>query len=128
MSAWRRQALAVLPECEQLISDSESPMALWIELHLEFQDAFEADDASRIRRIIEYAKWCLDARDGDTVNAAGCGFLEHLPEHEGMRANIPHWFTRTEFERLRPVFTYHAGEAVVAEIEKCYRDPRFTRA
>ena len=121
MSAWRREALAALPEWRQLVSQSDSPMVLWIELHLEFQNAFESGDASRVRRIIEYAKWCWNAHDGDTVNAVGCGFLEHLPEHEGMRGRIPEWFTRAEFERLRAAFTYHAGEVAVAEIENRYR-------
>jgi hypothetical protein len=125
--AWRRQALAALPEFKHLISQPESPMALWIELHLDFETAFEANDASRVRRIIDYAKWCWDARDGDTVNAVGCGFLEHLPEHKDMRACIPQWFGRTEFERLRPVFAYHAGEAVVAEMEDLYRESRLRR-
>lgn len=102
-------------------------MALWIDLHFEFGRAFDADDLPRIRRFIEYAKWCWDARDGDTVNAVACGFLEHLPQHQGMRARIPEWFNKTEFDRLRPVFTYHVGKAVVAEIEQRYRDPRFRR-
>jgi hypothetical protein len=74
MSAWRRQALLAIPECKQLISASESPMALWIELHFEFEKAFQADDLPRIRRFIEYAKWCWDARDGATVNAVACAF------------------------------------------------------
>ena len=61
-------------------------MALWIEMQFEFRRAFEADELSLVRRFIDYAKWCWDARDGDTVNAVACGFLEHLPEHQGMRA------------------------------------------
>jgi hypothetical protein len=120
---WRREALAVLPEFKQRIAESESPMALWIELHLEFRRAFEANDESRIQRIMKYAKWCWDARDSDTVNAVGCGFLEHLPEHEAMRARIPEWFSATDFERLRSGFAYHAGTEAVAEIEKRYRNP-----
>ena len=127
MSAWRRQALAALPECKQLIASSDSPMALWIELQFKFRRAFEADDLSRVQRFIDYAKWCWDARDGDTVNAVACGFLEHLPEHKGMRVRIPEWFNQTEFDRLRPVFAYHADEAVLAEIEQLYRDPSFRR-
>jgi hypothetical protein len=102
-------------------------MALWIELQFEFRRAFEADDLPRVRRFIDYAKWCWDARDGDTVNAVACGFLEHLPEHKGIRARIPEWFNQTEFDRLRPVFAYHAGEAELAELEQLYRDPRFRR-
>jgi hypothetical protein len=119
--------LAALPEYKQVIEAADSPMALWIELRFEFEKAFEANDAARVRRIMEYAKWCWDGRDGDTVNAVGCGFLEHLPENEGVRARIPEWFNLAELERLRPVFTYHAGEAIVAEIEKLYREPRFRR-
>lgn len=102
-------------------------MALWIELLFEFRGAFEADDLARVQQFIGYAKWCWDARDGETVNAVACGFLEHLPDHRGMRARIPEWFNKTEFDRLRPLFTYHAGEAVVAEIEQSYRDSRFRR-
>lgn len=123
MSAWRREALAALPEFKQLIAASESPMALWIELHLEFRKAFDASDDSRIRRVMEYAKWCWDGRDSDTVNAVGCAFLEHLPEHEGMRVRIPEWFNAADFERLRPVFAYHAGKEVVVELEELYRNP-----
>src|SRR5690349_16927255 len=119
VSAWRREALVALPEFKKLIAASESPMALWIELHLEFKRAFDANDASRVRRVMEYAKWCWDGRDSDTVNAVACGFLDHLPEHEGMRMRIPEWFDRTAFEPLRPVFAYHAGEVAVAELEKC---------
>jgi len=120
VSAWRREALLALPEFKQLIAESESPMALWIDLHLEFDRAFEANDESRVQRVIEYVKWCWNGRDSDTVNAVACGFLEHLPEHEDMRVCIPKWFNRTDFERLRPVFAYHAGEVVVAELEKQY--------
>jgi hypothetical protein len=122
VSAWRREALAALPEFKELVAESESPMALWIELHLEFETAFEANDASRVRRVMEYAKWCWNGQDSDTVNAVACGFLEHLPEHEGMRARIPEWFNIADFERLGTVFAYHAGKEVVAEIEKLYRN------
>jgi hypothetical protein len=123
VSAWRREALVALPEFKQLIAACESPVALWIELHLEFKRAFEASDASRVRRVMEYAKWCWDGRDSDTVNAVACGFLEHLPDLEGIRARIPEWFNAADFERLRPVFAYHAGNEAVAEIEKLYRNP-----
>jgi hypothetical protein len=120
MSAWRRIALEKLPELRKTIEESHSPMALWIELLAELKDAFRNDDETRIRKILELSKWCWSAPDGDTVNAVACAFFEHLPDHHGMRAHIPSWFSWQEFQELRTVFAYHAGEAVVAEIEKEY--------
>ena len=78
MSAWRREALVALPEFKQLIAASESPMALWIDLHLEFNRAFEAKDESRVRRVMEYATWCWDERDSDRVNARRLRFSRTL--------------------------------------------------
>ncbi len=69
---------------------------------------------------MKYARWCWTADSDDTVSAVLCAFFEHLPEDEAIRKDIPRWFSRSEFERLREVFAYHAGSAIVAEIERGY--------
>src|SRR5450432_2532775 len=120
MSTWRRTALEALPDFRVLIERASSPMALWIDLLPESQEAFSRDDSSLIAKMLSYARWCRRSPDGDTVNAVACAFYEHLPEHGGMRRTIPRWFTKEEFEELRSVFEYHSGADVVSEIEKEY--------
>lgn len=36
MSAWRREALILLPEYREMIEGASSPMALWVDLRPEF--------------------------------------------------------------------------------------------
>jgi hypothetical protein len=124
MSAWRRTALEALPDFRTLIDRASSPMALWIDLLTEFQEAFSRDDSNLVAKMLSYARWCWRSPDGDTVNAVACAFYEHLPDHGGMRRAIPRWFTKEEFEELRSVFEYHSGAAIVSEIEKEYRFAR----
>ncbi len=66
MSRWRREASERLPELQRIIASTEvdSPMMLWIKLHLEFDRlCTEGEEAvDRLRRIWEYALWCYTAR------------------------------------------------------------------
>jgi hypothetical protein len=124
MSAWRRVALEKLPELKRTIEEASNPMALWIEIRLRFEDAFDRGDKSFVGRALEYGKWSWRVIDGEAPTAVACAFFEHLPEHEGMRQEIPRWFTRGEFEELKGVFTYHAGKEVVAQLERAFSRAR----
>lgn len=120
MSAWRRTAIEILPEFRRNAEEAGSPMALWIELLLRFEDAFRVGDTALVDRMVDYAKWCLYTSDGDTVNAVAFGFLEHLPEHEDMHTQFPRWFTKSEFEQLKEVFLHHGGTKAVGQIQEEY--------
>lgn len=63
MSAWKRIAFEKLPGYRYLIEEAENPMALWIELHLKFEDVYKAKplDDDLIRRFYEYAHWCIQS-------------------------------------------------------------------
>jgi len=98
-------------------------MALWIELLLIFERAFDSGDSSRVANVMRYARWCWDSPSSDTVTAVACAFFEHLPVHGGIRKAIPSLFSRSEFERLRDVFRYHAGDTVVDELALEFRSP-----
>lgn len=122
MSAWRRVANDCMPWAAKIAEEAPSPMALWIELLLIFERAFDNGDASRVENVMRYARWCWDAPSGDTVTAVACAFFEHLPDHPGIRNAIPTLFSRAEFERLMDVFRYHAGDAVVDELDLEFRN------
>jgi hypothetical protein len=129
MSAWRRVANECTPWAAKIAEEAPSPMALWIELLLIFERAFDSGEASRVENIMRYARWCWDSPSSDTVTAVACAFFEHLPEHPGIRKAIPSLFSRAEFERLRDVFRYHAGDAVVGELAlECRSSPKGAHA
>jgi hypothetical protein len=124
MSEWRRKASELLPELQKVISEADNSMTLWIELLLKFEGAFKDGNDDQVKRILQYARYCLNGRDDYVRTAVACGFLEHLPQNAKMAAAIPKWFTLDEFIGLEKVFEYHAGAEVVAHIRNQYRNKK----
>lgn len=127
MSAWKRVALEKLPEYRRLIDTSDSPMALWIELHLKFEDSYRVKplDEDLVRRFFEYARWCWQGpvKNGylsDAGTAVACAFYEHLPQSDSIRRDLPRWLTRVEFFDLRDVFRYHLSELEFEDFKKSF--------
>lgn len=131
MSAWRRQALEVLPELRSCIDSAPSPMSLWIELHLAFDSAFDGGDSALVRRILDFAAWCFSERSGPLPNATStavaCAFYEHLVTRKDYLPHLGAWLDPVQFHRLLPVFSYHLTPAEVAELEAAYRSSRQAR-
>lgn len=124
MSAWKRAALDTLPEYRGIIEAADNPMALWIELQMEFEDVYRNaplnDDL--IRRFYDYARWCMQSPGengylSDAGTAATCAFYEHLPQHPAIRRDLHRWLTQDEFTKLRGVFLYHLSDQKFAEFE-----------
>jgi hypothetical protein len=124
MSAWRRQAIEMLPEFEARIASSDSPMSLWIDLAMEFDRAFREHDNALLRRVLRFAGWCVSEHSGslpnDTSTAAACAFYEHLPANRAYWPHFRQWFFPHEFSRLLPIFKYHLSAEDVAQLEKVY--------
>ncbi|MDR3447959.1 hypothetical protein [Dyella sp.] len=84
MSTWRRKAIEYLPEHREIVDRARTPMAMWIELHLRFEDAVEDGDQHMVKRFLRYADWCMSEEAGrlpsETSTATACAFYEHLPQ------------------------------------------------
>jgi hypothetical protein len=124
MSAWRRQALDLLPEHREVVEAAESPMALWIELHFLFEDTVARGDWKSVGRFLKLAAWCVSEDSGplpnDTSTAAAVAFYEHLPEDRTLWKYFPSWFSRREFESLLPVFAYHLDDNELEQLKQSY--------
>jgi len=129
MSAWRREALQRLPECRRVIEAADNPMALWIDLLGECQDAYKKQDEDLIPRFYDYARWCWQSRIDDVVSAVACAFYEHLPTTPVLRRDMPRRFGRAAFKELRDVFCYHLSpdEAAAFEQEFLAAEQKFVR-
>ena len=111
MSAWRRKAIEFLPECRRKIEIADSPMALWVDLYLEFEDAVRDGKESLQRRFLKYAAWCISPAAGpsptDASTAAVCAFYESIGGDKAMWRLFRKWFSRREFLDIRETFAYH---------------------
>jgi hypothetical protein len=128
VSAWRRQALIELPELRVCIEQARTPMALWIELKLAFDEAVRRKDASSIRRTLRFADWCCSDRSGrlpnDASTAAVCAFYEHLPDDRTCWHRFSEWFFPHEFERLLPIFAFHLSAPDLEILKSAYAQGR----
>ena len=122
MATWRRKALEFLPELRSTIASAESPMALWIELHLEFDEVMEKGDLASAQRFLRFAAWCLTDESGplpnDTSTAAALAFYEHLPQKRAYWPHFSRWFTTREVEVLLPIFSYHLDATEFVELRR----------
>lgn len=122
MSAWRREALILLPEYREMIEGAGSPMALWVDLRPEFDRTMANLEPELARRFLRYAAWCISPAAGrlpsDTSTAVACAFYEHLPEKQSYWPYFREWFSRPEFENLLPVFGYHMNPQQLEEFKR----------
>lgn len=112
MSAWRKSGLELLPEYQQLIEKSDTPMALWVELTSRFSLEYNNLGDDLIGRFYKYAKWCLsspghDRYLSDAGTAAAVVFYEHLPLEKEIRNDVHRWLSKEEFLKLERFFLYH---------------------
>ena len=122
MARWRAAAIERLPEFRDIIASAERVMALWLELHQEFEDAYrEPRNDDLIRRIYSYADWCLNApriddAGHDPFTAVMVAFFEHIPTWPAPRDDMPRWFSVDEVAGSKGVFSYLIGEAAFGEL------------
>ena len=124
MSAWRREALSNVPELQKIIEAAESPMSMWIELHICFDRAVRDNDSDLVRRILRFADWCTSCESGELPNdastAASVAFYEHLPMNREYWKHFTSWISRDKFSQLLPVFSYHLSEEELEDLKRVY--------
>jgi len=121
--------LELLPEYQQLIEKSENPMALWIELHSRFEEAFSRSDNDLIRRFFAFAKWSLETpKQGeylsDTATAVAVAFYEHIVTNSGVRDNLHEYLSQSEFSALEGIFQRHFPPVEFLDFKRLFSERR----
>jgi hypothetical protein len=127
MSVWRREAVSRLPELRTLVERAGSPMALWVDLAIPFEDAFGAGDDDLVRRIFDYAAWCLDTASReptDASTAAWCAFYEDLPDVPGLVEKLPQFLTWEHFLRVETALRTSLDDDALARVRASYEKRR----
>ena len=123
MSAWRREVLSRLPEFRDVIEQADDPMALWVELFIPFEHAFRAGDHDLMRRVFQYAAWCLDTatdKATDASTAAWCAFYEDLPGVPGLVDQLPQFLPWERFLRVEAALCESLDEKALARLRSSY--------
>jgi hypothetical protein len=131
MARWRSAAIERVPQLRKIIAEAHSVMALWIQLHMKFEDAYrEPRNDDLIEQIYSYADWCLDAprlddAGHDPLTAVVVAFYEDIPTSPAARADMPRWFRREEIVADKDVFSYHIGEVGFAELLSIFSKSKY---
>ena len=121
MSRWRKEAFDRLPEFRGFLQEEKSASLFLGEMADQLHKAYLQKNEDLIRRIYDYAKWCLAAPQGmdasnDLPTIVTVAFFEHLPRHEEIRRDIGRWFPKKEIEGMKQIFLYHGTEAQFQEM------------
>ncbi len=84
-------------------------MMLWIEMNMMFERlcVMEPLPLDLLRRIWNYAQWCMNHASDDVHAAAVSGFCEHLMDTPEKIALLPQLMERRDFLALRGLLEYH---------------------
>jgi hypothetical protein len=123
MARWRAAAIEHLPTLRHVVASADSPMALWIDLRLAFERAYEADprDEALIAGVYAFADWCVQAprrpdAGHDPLTAVVVAFYEHVPAFAPARDDMPRWFRHADVAQNRPMFAYHVGDEAYGKL------------
>ncbi len=122
MSAWRRDALKALPELRGVIDGSWSPMSMWIEIHMAFEEAYRAMPRGEglIKRIYALAIAGSRSKSPEIQQAVACAFLEHLPLNGRAWSEMHNHIPADVFQAIEPALKYHVSAAEFEERKSAY--------
>lgn len=118
MSLWRSQAYERLPELRKMLQYEKLVHCFFGQLVDELNSAYADQNMDLVKRIYQYIFHLLETRESsvDFQTVIAVSFLEHIPQHELIRNDIRRWFTRSELESMREIFTYHGTEEQYREM------------
>lgn len=127
MSVWKRKAIECLPELRKEFEKPEiSIYDVFSEMLVAVIVAHKEKDDDKLKRIYDFAEWCLNHRGKDIWNAAGVSFYEHLGDNETTLRDFAKWVkpeiysqirgllelrvSETQLKRLDGLYSYHFGQ------------------
>ena len=131
MEYWLTKAIECLPELEDQITEPHritNPMGLWIEIWLELIDAYDVipinDD--RIRRIYDFAVWCLDQPgtseiETDLASAVAVAFIENIPLEKRVSEDLHRWMSTESLKGFEHLFRYHLSNEEYRQFVEDFR-------
>lgn len=110
MAAWRKKALKEFPQIRKEINNRKFTIYfLFYELLDKLEEAHRSNDSKTLKKIYEFAKWCLNQKSQHIWNAAGVVFYEGLVKSETTRKAIPYRIKPEIFKQVKGLFEIGLG-------------------
>jgi hypothetical protein len=124
---WRRKALELFPDLqEELQEDIErgdlTTYGLFSRLLTRCVQAHRDKNTEELKKIYDYAEWCLRQPAKDVWNAAGVSFYEHLSDYKATRKEMYLWVKPDVFAEVAGLLEFMMGEKKSARLKKQYAD------
>jgi hypothetical protein len=136
MEAWRQRAHELFPDILAELKPDDSQYALWFELWSAFCNAYESNDRALIKKIYQFADWCMDLPRGETskddpFTCVCVCFYEELLTNPATLQDMPNWLTRDHVEGDREIFSYKVGtegyKKILAIYDEAYKKTKDSR-
>lgn len=130
MKEWQEVAASTLPELQSEIVAAAFPMDLWLNIISSFDEAYEEPrNESLIRRVYEYADWCLGKGGGETAaehlpTCVAVCFWEHIPTNRAARDDMPRWVSLQDVVANKHFFGRLIEEEEFEELKGLYLSGR----
>jgi hypothetical protein len=123
MAAWRRKAVEQFPtlRCE-LNNPAHSIYGLFFDLLPMVRDAHHAANEDVLRRIYDFAAWCLGQRAKDLRNAAGTSFYEHLFDCRDDWTSVIPWLSEKVVADCWGLWEARLSDAEIGELRALIAD------
>lgn len=109
MEQWKVVAKKLFPNCKTIIENSQDVWYFWIELWMEFVNAYkEPVNKDFIKNVYRFATWCLIKSKSELAeNATLICFFEELPTIEVIKKDITNHLSKEDFLAIKEIFKYH---------------------
>ena len=125
MSTWKRKAIEIAPEKRTDLESVNSPSVVWLYLWPVFEEAVEKNQIKKIKSIISYAFWCLNAKwnsnNGEQIILGGRDFFWWLGTRKKYWQYFKDWFSKSEFEQVNMLMVNAEDKSKVKELQEAYR-------
>jgi len=85
-----------------------------------FVIAHQENDNEKLKRIYDFAEWCLNQKEKDLWNAAGVSFYEHLGNYKETLEEFPKWVKPEIYVQIKGLLELRLEEAYMKKIDKLY--------
>jgi hypothetical protein len=121
MSAWRRKAIACMPEESVEFARKDTTIyQVFFALLPATVRAHQQNDNVKLRNYYDFAEWCFTQKSKDLWNAAGVCFYAHLGDKEATSQAMPKWVKKNIYVQVRGLLVLRLDEDRVKQLDRLY--------